>query len=118
MDERGGWDETEPGVRTGESMWSKDSVLLYLSLCWHTVVPDPSCLSHLWLMRLPANHVEDLEGGRDGPVLVTVHLWETNTHDEVKQLRSAAVKGTVQEKLNIQVFIFSYGELTSTNDHR
>lgn len=39
----------------------------------------PQVLSHLWLMRLPANHVEDLEGGRDGPVLVTVHLWNTNT---------------------------------------
>lgn len=32
--------------------------------------------SHLRLVRLPADHVEDLEGGGDGAVLVAVHLCQ------------------------------------------
>lgn len=32
--------------------------------------------SYLRLMRLPANHVEDVEGGRDRAVLTAVHLCQ------------------------------------------
>lgn len=39
---------------------------------------------YLWLVRLPANHVEDLKGGGDGPVLVTVHLWNVSTQTETE----------------------------------
>lgn len=31
--------------------------------------------SHLWVMRLPTNHVEDLKCCRNRPILTPIHLW-------------------------------------------
>ena len=54
---------------------------------------------YLGLVRLPANHVEDVEGGGDAAVWVAVHLWGRVQPDQHLKLES---KNSVGEEGNIR----------------
>lgn len=51
--------------------------------------------SYLGLVRLPANHVEDVEGGGDGAVLTAVHLCQHRHSDGLREeeLQSSTPSG-------------------------
>lgn len=63
-------------------------------------------LSHLRLVRLPADHVEDLEGGGDGTVLVAVHLCkkQANRHRFICIYSSGHYKHTLEEIITPNIF--------------
>ena len=66
-----------------------------------------SHLFYLGLMRLPANHVKDLEGGGDGPVLVPIHLCNKSKQTETSLSGTTALRLPTKQQLKEQSNIFS-----------